>query len=184
VFYEFDEFNRFKNIRQNNAAGAPRASFCYNQAGQNIACGPLTPVTGVAVPASLILLTDAPEVPLPVKLIRFAARKDAETTLLLWETAEEINSDRFEIERSTTGKQWETIGSIPAQTNEPGSGIAEKTSISTYSFTDAFPVRGQNLYRLKMIDLDSTFAYSKIEVVSFDRPDDILLYPNPVTMGE
>ncbi|WP_138483558.1 T9SS type A sorting domain-containing protein [Dyadobacter bucti] len=184
LFYEYEEFNRLINIRDNSAGGALRASFCYNQAGQNIACGPLAPISGVINPASLILLADSSEVPLPVKLIRFTARKETETAFLQWETAEELNSDQFEIERSTTGKQWERIGSIPAQTNGPAGSIVEKNANRNYSFTDAFPVRGQNLYRLKMTDLDSTFAYSKIEALSFDKPNDIMLYPNPITMGE
>ncbi|MCU7375750.1 hypothetical protein PEC18_34275 [Paucibacter sp. O1-1] len=38
TFYDYDSFNRLKNVRGNNAAGPVRASYCYNYAGQPIDC--------------------------------------------------------------------------------------------------------------------------------------------------
>ncbi|WP_342089499.1 T9SS type A sorting domain-containing protein, partial [Dyadobacter sp. OTU695] len=92
------------------------------------------------------------------------------TALLSWSTSEEINSDRFEIERSANGKQWNKIGSV-----ESGK---ESTTVQNYSFPDKEPLPGQNLYRLKMVDQDNTFAYSVIRRVNTEGRG-IALYPNP-----
>ncbi|WP_188938346.1 T9SS type A sorting domain-containing protein, partial [Dyadobacter endophyticus] len=107
---------------------------------------------------------------LPVTLISFSAAKEGKTALLSWSTSEETNSDRFEIERSPNGKQWNKIGSV-----ESGK---ESTTIRKYSFTDENPLTGRSLYRLKMVDQDNTFAYSVIRRVNTEGRG-IALYPNP-----
>lgn len=107
---------------------------------------------------------------LPVKLASFNAKKEGRNVNLNWATTEEIGSDRFEIQRSTDGKQWATIGSVKA------AGTARLAN--QYQFADERPVNGQNLYRLKMIDLDSTFAYSKVEALTVNNG--VSIYPNPV----
>jgi hypothetical protein len=110
------------------------------------------------------------DINLPVTLISFSAAKEGKTALLSWATSEETNSDRFEIERSANGKQWNKIGSV-----ESGK---ESTTIRKYAFTDESPLTGQNLYRLKMVDQDNTFAYSVIRRVATEGKG-ITLYPNP-----
>ncbi|MCE6992884.1 T9SS type A sorting domain-containing protein [Dyadobacter sp. CY323] len=112
--------------------------------------------------------------PLPVTLVEFTARPEGRTTLLSWSTTMETNSDRFEIERSQTGKNWQKIGTV--RSNQ------ESTSLLNYSFTDSKPLDGANLYRLKMVDLDETFAYSQIKDVDFSAS--AYLYPNPVIGNE
>jgi hypothetical protein len=97
-----------------------------------------------------------------------------ETTALTWSTSAETNSDRFEIERSLTGKNWSKIGTVSSN--------HESTSLQYYSFVDGKPSDGQNLYRLRMIDLDETFSYSQIKNVNFANSD--YLYPNPVSANE
>lgn len=111
---------------------------------------------------------------LPVTLVSFKALAEGQTTLLSWTTSEETNSDRFDIERSQNGKNWVKIGSL----------ASHKESIVNqyYSFVDASPLRGDNLYRLKMVDLDETFAYSRIENVNFKGI--ALVYPNPVSASQ
>ncbi|MCE7068066.1 T9SS type A sorting domain-containing protein [Dyadobacter sp. CY326] len=49
---------------------------------------------------------------------------------------------------------------------------------NTYAFEDKTPAEGENLYRLKMIDQDESFAYSKMNSVYFEL--EIVAYPNPV----
>ena len=112
---------------------------------------------------------------LPVTLISFTASKvpgdpKGATALLNWQTASEVNSDRFDIERSQDGKKWTTIGNVTAN--------GDKKSNSWYSFPDKNPMDGENLYRLKMIDRDGTFSFSRIQSVYFDAQ--ISFYPNPV----
>jgi len=112
--------------------------------------------------------------PLPVTLIAFNVKEEGKTALLYWQTATETNSDRFEIERSQNGKNWAKIGSVVSH--------KESNVNQYYSFVDAAPLRGDNLYRLKMVDLDETFAYSRIENVNFNNI--ALVYPNPVSASQ
>ncbi|WP_221394594.1 T9SS type A sorting domain-containing protein [Dyadobacter sp. NIV53] len=112
---------------------------------------------------------------LPVTLISFTATKvsgevEGSTALLNWQTSSETNSDRFDIERSLDGKKWMNIGNATAS--------GDKKSSSSYSFPDKKPMDGENLYRLKMIDRDGSFSFSRIQSVYFDTQ--ISLYPNPV----
>jgi len=110
--------------------------------------------------------------PLPVTLITFDAQKQELTSVLTWSTSLEINSDRFEIERSQDAKNWDMLGMVKAATIS-----REKSS---YHFVDDSPESGQNYYRLKMIDLDGSFAYSAIKSVHFPEFAWAKLFPNPV----
>lgn len=110
---------------------------------------------------------------LPVVLVSFTAAARERTSYLEWRTSEEINSDRFEIERSGDAKSWKQIGSVDAR----GEG---KAAPLQYAFTDSNPLGGSNFYRLKMVDADETFAYSRIVKVDMDGQPDWAVYPNPV----
>lgn len=111
--------------------------------------------------------------PLPVTLVSFTAKKEGSITLLNWATTEETNSDYFEIQHSVSGKEWEAVGQVTSS--------GESNVLKKYSFSHANPVHGQNLYRLKMVDRDMTFAYSRIQSVSFEgiAAADLSVYPNP-----
>lgn len=109
--------------------------------------------------------------PLPVELVSFVVHKENDRTNLTWVTTKEINSDRFEVQHSLEGKNWNNIGVVIAA----GSGIIS----NEYIFTHANPLNGENLYRLKMIDKDGSFAYSRIVEVNFDIVSNFYLYPNP-----
>lgn len=111
---------------------------------------------------------------LPVTLVSFKALSEGQTSSLSWTTSEETNSDRFDIERSQNGKNWVKIGSLSSH--------KESKVNQYYSFADATPLRGDNYYRLKMVDRDETFAYSHIEHLSFNGI--ALVYPNPVSASQ
>lgn len=111
---------------------------------------------------------------LPVKLIGFTATKEGEQAQLAWSTSEEVNSDKFNVERSTDGKKWARIGSLPA------AGDVLNT-VTRYNFTDSDPVPGENLYRLKMVDRDQTFSYSRIVSLNFKTTSVVSTYPNPAS---
>ncbi|WP_353720942.1 T9SS type A sorting domain-containing protein [Dyadobacter sp. 676] len=111
---------------------------------------------------------------LPVTLVSFKAMAEGQTASLAWTTSEETNSDRFEIERSQNGKNWTKIGSVASH--------KESSVTRHYSFVDPTPLNGDNLYRLKMVDLDETFSYSRIENLRFKGI--ALVYPNPVGGSE
>ncbi len=108
--------------------------------------------------------------PLPLLLVNFTATKETTSALLAWETANEKNCDYFGIERSADAKTWAAVGSTTAD----GS--------LTYRFKDALPVNGANYYRLKIMDLDGSYAYSPVRSLSFSngtKADVVSLYPNP-----
>jgi hypothetical protein len=111
--------------------------------------------------------------PLPVTLLEFNAKKQEKSVLLDWQTTEETNSDRFEIQHSSDAKRWSMIGTITSH--------GESNELQKYTFTHLAPNTGENLYRLKMLDLDGTFAYSRIVAASFEEILDVFLYPNPVS---
>ena len=135
-------------------------------AGSITTLSPLAPDAYTAYTfASLIL-------PLPVTLIRFTAVAEGKTAWLSWATTEETNSDRFEIERSADGKKWGRIGSVAAS--------GESKVRVDYTFHDNAPLAGENLYRLKMVDQDNTYAYSAIRNVRVEG-EAVRLYPNPVS---
>ncbi|MCE7059579.1 T9SS type A sorting domain-containing protein [Dyadobacter sp. CY343] len=112
--------------------------------------------------------------PLPVTLVTFNAAAEGTTASLSWSTAEESNSDRFDIERSKNGKNWSKIGSVKSN--------QESKITQYYNFSDANPAGGQNFYRLKMVDLDGTFSLSQIKDVKFSEVS--FVSPNPVRADE
>ena len=112
---------------------------------------------------------------LPVELIAFYGEPNNTDIFLHWKTATEINSNRFEIERKElAGTMWLKIGSVYANflSNSPRS----------YSFTDRNLHPGGYQYRLKMIDNDGSFQYSKTVEVKAKITMGLELsqnYPNP-----
>lgn len=110
---------------------------------------------------------------LPVTLLGFTAtRKNKNESQLDWQTSTEINSRSFAIERSNDGVHFRTIASLPA---------AGTSSIkSLYQFVDMYAGGSDLFYRLKMIDVDGRFKYSKIVKITGDGLPGILVSPNPV----
>jgi len=108
---------------------------------------------------------------LPILLSSFDAVLDKNSVDLTWTSAIEINSDFIEIQHSSDGSAWSSIGHVKAK------GFS---SISVdYSFTDNSPFNGINYYRLKLVDLDSKFKYSEIKVVRAGVAQGYKIFPNP-----
>lgn len=100
---------------------------------------------------------DSAQNPLPVKLIILSATAtDQQNAVVMWQTAAEFNSDRFEVEKSTDGLVFEKVSTVKALTHSASS--------SSYSITDAQAFSQNDLvyYRLKIIDNDGYFEYSKV----------------------
>lgn len=118
---------------------------------------------------------------LPLTLTDFNASLKNCEPLLSWTTESEINSDRFEIERSNAGNgnDWKSIGLLVANGNS--------SSKINYSFTDKdFNTSSEKVfYRLKMIDKNGSYKYSKILHVFVNcNTAKVLVYPNPVQDGK
>ena len=120
------------------------------------------------------LLTLRIATPFPVTLATFEACKSETQALLTWTTTEEINAERFDIEHSTSGKAWQKIGETAAKGHTGG---------NRYEFSHNDTRPGANLYRLKMVDADGTYAYSKAVSVTFERANQVSIFPNPASSG-
>ena len=113
---------------------------------------------------------------LPVKLTHFSGQESGCHVNLKWHAETEENFSHYEIQRSGDGRQFTTIKTIKGNGNT-ATGI-------WYSYTDK-TASEFNYYRLKMIDLDDSFDYSKIINVNTDCSMDykLELYPNPTSNG-
>jgi hypothetical protein len=110
---------------------------------------------------------------LPIILSSFSALLDNNIVKLSWTTEQESNSNKFIIEKSVDGNNWQTLTIVKA--------VGNSSSISNYSTTDGQPAP-MNYYRLKMVDLDGSFVYSKVLRVSKKEMTigAVKIFPNPV----
>jgi hypothetical protein len=119
---------------------------------------------------------------LPVELTSFSATTIGKDVKLSWNTATEINNYGFEIERSALSAErlsWEKIGFV--------NGNGNSNSPKDYSFVDDFGGKpayrtGRYSYRLKQIDNDGQFEYSKVVEIYANGTKKFELtqnYPNP-----
>jgi Secretion system C-terminal sorting domain len=110
---------------------------------------------------------------LPVKLVAFSGVVNGCENRLSWSTSQEQNSKWFEIEKSTDGRNYSSIGRVTAAGNS--------NSLLTYSFSDISASGGNNYYRLKQVDIDDRFIYSEtVQLTSKCREPKASVYPNPV----
>ncbi|REA62882.1 hypothetical protein DSL64_08155 [Dyadobacter luteus] len=110
---------------------------------------------------------------LPVTLMSFSASKEVNSVQLKWQTSSETNSSHFEIQRSADAKNFTTIGRT--ETN------ASSLNAKNYTYNDTDLPSGTYYYRLKMVDLDQTSAYSRITNVKIISGDIVSVYPNPAS---
>lgn len=109
---------------------------------------------------------------LPVILSRFYIVCSGTETELNWQTAQEANSDHFEVEYSLDGVSWTSIGALAAKGNS--------NILTDYAFTDS-DNRGK-YYRLKMVDKDGKFSYSNVLASNCGSTRPVFnIYPNPCT---
>lgn len=111
---------------------------------------------------------------LPVRLLSFTARRESGNTVLLrWQTAEEHNNSHFTVERSSDGRGYTAIGTVPA---------AAATGPALYTFTDPQPLSSTGFYRLRQHDRDGNQQLCGVQrVPGIGAAQTAALYPNPVT---
>jgi hypothetical protein len=117
----------------------------------------------VAMPASGPIL--------PVKLTSFNANKEGGNSVLRWQVAGEENIVGYNIERSTDGRNFTTVGRVAS--------LGNTTIIRSYTFTDAAVLKGANYYRLQIVEKDGKVNYSAIRLLNFGSQFVVALYPNP-----
>ena len=115
---------------------------------------------------------------LPVELMEFKAAGSQGQVQLKWSTASEQDNNRFEVERMQEGHPFMTIGTV--------AGAGNSSRLLRYAYIDAGAPAGLLYYRLKQIDDDGTFSYSKIIAVSLPITKELVaeIYPNPTNGTE
>jgi len=110
----------------------------------------------------------------PVELTSFSATTIGKDVKLSWNTSTEANNYGFEVERSVVKGEWNKIGFV--------NGNGNSNSPKDYSFVDDKVVSGKYSYRLKQIDNDGQFEYSKVIEIDVNGTKKFELtqnYPNP-----
>ena len=110
----------------------------------------------------------------PVELTSFTASVIDNNIFLQWQTASEKNNKGFDVQRKSTGSEWESITFL--------SGAGTSISSHLYSYNDNNLKGDSYTYRLKQIDYDGTFTYLKEINTEILQPDKYILtqnYPNP-----
>jgi ELWxxDGT repeat protein len=114
------------------------------------------------------------EGPLPLTWVAFTGRKHNTDAILNWKTENEINTDKFFVERSLNGSDYLDIGIVYAAGN---------AGTRQYSFTDPnITSLGKDVvyYRLRQKDMDARVTYSRIVALPVDGRTMLMFYPNPV----
>ncbi len=112
---------------------------------------------------------------LPVTFTHVQAIQKQKAVTVEWITASETDNAYFIVERSADGvNNFQNIGRV--------SGNGTTTTAHQYWFNDEAPLSGTNYYRVKQVDIDDEFSYSKVVKVSFTNQstEKILIAPNPV----
>lgn len=114
-------------------------------------------------------ITNYNSVVLPITLVKFNVEIKERTSLIEWLTESEISASHFEIEASMNNAGFTKIGSVKAQ-----------GKASHYTYTDLTPKYGIVYYRLKMVDNDNSFQYSKVVSLDFsEQTNNAKVFPNP-----
>ncbi len=114
--------------------------------------------------------------PLPVTWSDFYGNEIACEVVLNWTTANELNNEYFEVEKSTNGRDFTSLGIVK------GSGTT--SDYRQYKFVDELPAT-ENYYRIKQVDFDGKTDYSKVIVLKsncIENDENIgiaTLFPNP-----
>jgi hypothetical protein len=110
---------------------------------------------------------------LPIELTAFDVQiTEGSKNHLTWSTASEKNNQGFEVERSADGVKFEKIGFVK------GNGTSSETK--QYTYEDYRLSSAVTYYRLKQVDFDGTFTYSKVVSVVGEGGTKLKAYPNPV----
>jgi trimeric autotransporter adhesin len=123
---------------------------------------------------STFYLANPSQTVLPLQLLTFTGRLQSDNSALVqWKTSNELNTAQFVVERSLDGSSYVALGVLPAK------GTAE----ATYSYVDA-DAGAQSAttlyYRLKSVDNNGQYSFSKIVTIVLAKNINVFLFPNPV----
>lgn len=114
-------------------------------------------------------------VALPVTFVSINANRTANAVQINWKVAGEVNIKQYEVQRSVDGRNFSSVGSIPATGNSSG---------AWYSVSDAGATPGNLFYRVSSIGADAGRKYSGIiKVAGETKQPGFTVISNPVENG-
>jgi len=109
---------------------------------------------------------------LPVEMVSFGAMPYKDQVKIYWATASEQNSQEFIIEKTRNGIDFTEVAHVKAAGNS--------TQLINYKAFDNSPRAGNNYYRIKQVDYNGEFTYTKLVAAKFSvTPADLNIVPNP-----
>jgi trimeric autotransporter adhesin len=131
-------------------------------------------VQGDIASFSTFYLANASQTVLPLQLLTFTGKlQNDNSALVQWKTSNELNTAQFVVERSLDASNYIAIGTLPAK----------GTTEAFYSYTDADAgAQSANslYYRLKSVDNNGQYTYSKVVTIVLTKNINVFLFPNPV----
>lgn len=113
---------------------------------------------------------------LPVTLTSFGVTLNNRTAYVKWSTSEEFNNREFVVERSINGVSYSPVGSR--------AGTGTTNTSRNYTFDDDLSkvTSAFVYYRLRQVDIDGRFTFSKVIAVKLSTNDAVKIssvFPNP-----
>ncbi|WP_447642204.1 MULTISPECIES: T9SS type A sorting domain-containing protein [Chitinophagaceae] len=109
---------------------------------------------------------------LPVKISSFTLSNIGNLVNVNWVTTMEVNSQSYEIQRSTDASNFVTVGTVASKNAATG---------GNYTYPDNLPYGGKYYYRIKSVDFDGQYEYSTIQNIDINgTKTDLTISPNPV----
>ncbi|MEL6926700.1 MAG: GEVED domain-containing protein, partial [Bacteroidota bacterium] len=109
-----------------------------------------------------------------VALLELQASAIGRSSLLEWVSNEGPLAERFVLERSADGQQYEDLQIVDQM--EPMSNAHH-----TYVWTDELPLAGDNHYRIRLELRDGRISYSNVQQLHFGELTALSIFPNPAT---
>jgi subtilase family serine protease len=106
----------------------------------------------------------------PLMFLSFKASNSNNDVLLAWITDNETNTSHFDVEYSLDGVNYTTLTRLTSA-NTPGQ--------HKYQYLHVSPAANLLYYRIRQVDIDGKFTYSKVVVITRKSKQGMLLYPNP-----
>ncbi len=184
------DINNMRTLIFNSAAGLANGANADNELGQANFTTRVQAITqpgywypyGVHANGGHLYVSDGgaarvlrydPTSTLPVELVSFTGTKENKKVELNWSTATEINSDYFQIMRSSDGLHFQKIAREEA--------LGNSATLRHYTAIDDSPSEGINYYKLVEYDKDGRTQESKVVSVNYENDLDLItqMYPNP-----
>ena len=108
--------------------------------------------------------------PLPVLLISFNGKNVTGHNFLEWQTANDQNMQSYEIQYSEDAAHFKVLQTISAN----------RQQANTYSYLDLLERKDAAYYRMRMLNIDGSYAFSPtVRITKRVSGEQLTIYPNP-----